>query len=110
MHTFLAVPQGFNELEQAEVVRVREGLLAARAQRTAAQLADIGDLSGALLALSSIRNRLQVESLRSAISSPLSFISWAKWNVACGRTTGALLANWHASSHTPSRVAEKAKT
>ncbi|GGK29753.1 hypothetical protein GCM10008955_24490 [Deinococcus malanensis] len=68
MHTFLAVPQGFNELEQAEVVRVREGLLAARAQRTAAQLADIGDLSGALLALSSIRNRLQVESLRSAIS------------------------------------------
>ncbi|AWN22143.1 hypothetical protein DKM44_01880 [Deinococcus irradiatisoli] len=61
-------PLDSNAPEQAEVVQARERLLVARAQREVARLADAGDLSGASVLLSGLRNRLMVEGMRSGIN------------------------------------------
>ncbi|WP_164473476.1 vWA domain-containing protein [Deinococcus psychrotolerans] len=63
-----AAPLNGSAPEHAEVVQARERLLVARAQREIARLADVGDLSGASVLISGLRNRLMVEGMRSGVS------------------------------------------
>ena len=63
-----AVPQAHTVQEDPRVIQVREHLLLARTQREVARLADIGDVGGAMVLLSSVKNRLLVEGMRSGIN------------------------------------------
>jgi hypothetical protein len=62
------VPQAHTVQEDPRVIHVREHLLLARTQREVARLADIGDVGGAMILLSGVKNRLLVEGLRSGIN------------------------------------------
>ena len=63
-----AVPQAHTVQEDTRVIQLREHLLLARTQREVARLADVGDVGGAMVLLSSVKNRLLVEGMRSGIN------------------------------------------